>query len=66
MKGDVINEFSFGHSPRIIFVKDVGLAVKVIVELIQHGWGLCRSSDQLADETDCSASANVAIAIYAR
>src|SRR6516165_4479267 len=35
MKGDVINEFCFGHPPRIIFVKDVGLVVKVVVELIQ-------------------------------
>jgi hypothetical protein len=31
-----------------------------------HGWGLYRSSGQVADDTDCSALANAAIAIYAR
>ena len=31
-----------------------------------HGWGLYRSSGQVEGETDCSASANAAIAICAR
>ena len=31
-----------------------------------HGWGLYQSSGQVAGETDCSASANAAIAICAR
>ncbi len=51
--------------PPLLPPSGIAAASKMAVSSL-HGWGLCRSSAQVAGDADCSALANAATAIYAR